>query len=83
MRAEHWTFEITRRNELYANGELIKEEEIGGGDWAAIAGPLVLGARIYYGDPKHVFNGRLADCACWARALTAEDVRALFERGRR
>jgi len=68
---------------LYANGVRVKVEEIGGGSWAAIPGPLVLGSSIHYGEPKNGFKGRLADCAYWNRALTAAEVKALFEQGPR
>jgi len=68
---------------LYANGALAREEAIGGANWAAIAGPLVLGTRLSHGDPTLGFKGRLADCAYWNRALTAAEVEALFKGGPR
>ena len=70
---------------IYLNGAEAeaREELSGSGDWTVLSGPLVLGARLEYGNPSWGFTGCLADCGYWNQALDAAAVKALFDRGPR
>jgi hypothetical protein len=70
--------------QFYLNGMRTesKGEDSGHGDWAALPGPLVLGARLEYGKPSSGYTGRLSDCGYWNKALDAAVIKALYEQGR-
>jgi len=65
---------------IYVNGEKVKEDEIGR-DWSVGSGPLRLGTRIDYGEPKSGFTGRIAGCTYWNRALGEAEMKRLFQAG--
>lgn len=52
-----------------------------GKPWAAMEGPLTLGAWIYYDNPRSSYKGRLADVAVYTKALDAAAVKALYGAG--
>ncbi|MHB9025899.1 MAG: LamG domain-containing protein [Armatimonadota bacterium] len=66
---------------IYVNGEKKKEDTSTGNTWPSVAGPLVLGTRLEYEKPTCGFNGRLATPTLWNRALSADEVKALFDKG--
>ncbi len=66
---------------IYVNGAVVKSEPGAGAHWAAVEGPLVLGTWLYYGKPRSTFTGRLGGVGYWNTALTAEQIKAEFDRG--
>ncbi|HEY3418472.1 MAG TPA: LamG domain-containing protein [Armatimonadota bacterium] len=66
---------------IYVNGEKKKEDVSAGNPWPSVPGPLVLGTWVYYEKPRSSYTGRLADPILYNRALAAEEVKALFDKG--
>lgn len=62
---------------IYENGELLKKKNVSGSPWASL-GDLYIGLDE---DGEVIFKGKMDDLRIYNRALSANEVKALYEAG--